>query len=153
VITGLDVSADRAGGRMHVDAHDEDAMKTSQKAPGDIDQYIAGFPHDVQKILQKIRLTIRKAAPEAQEKMSYQMPTFTLHGNLVYFAAYKNHIGFYPAPRGIETFRKELAAYEGGKGTLKFPLDEPIPFDLIARIVKFRVQDNLERAAARKKKR
>ena len=121
--------------------------------PKDIDEYIAGFPKDVQEKLKKIRLTIRKAAPDAGERISYQMPTFTLNGNLVHFAAYKNHIGFYPAPMGIETFKDELAVYGGGKGSVRFPLDKPIPFDLIGRIVKFRVKKNVERAEARLKKR
>ena len=128
-------------------------MRTNQTAPKDIDEYIAGFANDVQEILEKIRMTIRKAAPDAEETMSYQIPTFTLKGNyLVYFAAYKKHIGLYPAPRGIEKFKKELSVYEGGKGTVRFPLDKPIPFGLIRRIVMFRVQENLERAKAKGKK-
>jgi len=127
-------------------------MKSSQTAPRNIDEYIAGFPDDVQEILQKIRMTIREAAPDAEETISYQMPTFTLKGNLVHFAAYKKHIGLYPAPRGIEKFKKELSAYEGAKGSVRFPLDKPIPFGLISRIVKFRVKDNLESAKARAKK-
>ena len=122
-------------------------------APKDIDEYIAGFPNDVQKMLQKIRMTIRKAVPDAEETISYQIPTFTLKGKyLIYFAAFKKHIGLYPAPRGIEKFKKELSVYEGGKGTVRFPLDKPIPFGLIERIVKFRVKENLERAKARPKK-
>jgi len=128
-------------------------MRTSRGAPGDIDAYIAGFPQGVQKILKKVRHTIRKAAPDAQETISYQIPTFAQHGVLVHFAGYKNHIGLYPAPRGVEKFKDELSAYEGGKGTVRFPLDEPIPFDLITRIVKFRLKNNLERAEAKKKKR
>jgi uncharacterized protein YdhG (YjbR/CyaY superfamily) len=120
--------------------------------PSDIDEYIASFPDDVQKILRKIRLTIRKAAPDAEEKISYQIPTFTLHGNLIYFAAFKKHVSVYPAPRGNEAFRDELSAYEGGKGTVRFPLDKPVPYDLITRIVKFRVKDNMERAASRPSK-
>jgi uncharacterized protein YdhG (YjbR/CyaY superfamily) len=127
-------------------------MKTAQAVPRTIDEYIAGFPPEVQAILQKIRLTIRKAAPDAKETISYQMPTFTLHGNLVHFAAFKNHIGFYPVPTGIEKFKQELAAYEGGKGSVKFPLDQPIPYDLIGRIVKFRVQENLAKATVKGKK-
>jgi len=127
-------------------------MKTGQKAPKNIDEYIAGFPPDVQEILEKIRLTIRKAAPKAEEAISYMIPTFKLHGNLVHFAAYKNHIGFYPAPKGIDAFREELSVYEGGKGTVRFPLDKPIPFALISKIVKFRVMQNLDRAAAKGKK-
>lgn len=128
-------------------------MKTNQKAPKTIDEYISGFPKDVQEILKKIRLTIRKAAPDAQETISYKMPTFTLKGSyLVYFAAYKNHIGFYAAPRGNMEFKEELSVYESGKGTLQFPLDKPIPFDLISRIVKFRVKENLAEAAAKGRK-
>jgi uncharacterized protein YdhG (YjbR/CyaY superfamily) len=127
-------------------------MKTSQFAPKDIDEYIAAFPRDVQDRLQQIRRTIRKAAPDAEEAVKYRMPTFTLNGNLVHFAAYKNHIGFYPAPRGIEKFRKELSAYEGAKGSVRFPLDQPVPLALISKIVKFRVQNQLERAKATKGK-
>jgi uncharacterized protein YdhG (YjbR/CyaY superfamily) len=110
------------------------------EAPQNIDEYIANFPSNVQKILQKIRKTIQKAAPEAKEAIKYQIPTFTLNGNLIHFAAYKNHIGIYPAPRGAEEFKKELANYEGGKGTAQFPLDKPIPYDLITRMVKFRLK-------------
>jgi uncharacterized protein YdhG (YjbR/CyaY superfamily) len=115
-------------------------MKTVQAAAKDIDEYIAGFPSDVQKILEKIRKTIRKAVPDAEEAIKYQIPTFVLNGNLIHFAAYKSHIGMYPAPRGSEEFKQELSAYEGGVGTVQFPLDQPIPYDLITRIVKFRVQ-------------
>lgn len=128
-------------------------MRTIKTAPRDIDEYIAGLPNDVREILEEIRTTIRKAAPDAEETIKYQMPTFTLNGNLVHFAAFKKHIGFYPAPRGSETFKDELSGYEGGKGTVRFPLDEPIPFDLISKIVKFRVKKNLERAEANRKKR
>ena len=117
-----------------------------------IDEYIASFPPDVQEILEKIRTTIRNAAPGAQESISYGMPTFTLNGYLVYFAAYKNHIGFYPAPIGIEKFKNEISEYESGKGTLQFPLDKPIPYDLISEIVVFRVQENLAKAEAKGKK-
>ena len=127
-------------------------MRTNQTAPKNIDEYIAGFPNDVQEILERIRMTIRKAAPDAEETISYQMPTFALKGNLVHFAAYKNHIGLYPAPTGIEEFKKELSVYEGGKGSVRFPLDNPIPFDLISRIVKFRVKEILERTEAKGKK-
>jgi uncharacterized protein YdhG (YjbR/CyaY superfamily) len=127
-------------------------MRTDQTAPKNIDEYIAGFPHDVQEILEKIRMTIRKAAPAAEETIKYQMPTFTLKGNLVHFAAYKKHIGLYPAPRGIAKLKNELSIYESGKGTLKFPLDKPIPFDLISKIVKFRVKETLKGAAAKAKK-
>jgi uncharacterized protein YdhG (YjbR/CyaY superfamily) len=129
-----------------------DPMRTDSTTPTTIDNYIAGFPKDVQEILEKIRLTIRKAAPDAEETISYQIPTFTLKGKyLVYFAAYKKHIGLYPAPRGSEKFKQELSGYEGGKGTIRFPFDKPIPFDLISRIVKFRVKENLERAKAKGK--
>ena len=128
-------------------------MKKSQAAPKTIDEYIAGFPPDVRRTLKQIRSTIRKAAPAAEEAIAYQMPTFRQHGNLVHFAAFKNHIGFYPAPRAIEEFKKELAAYEGAKGTVRFPLDQPLPLGLIGRMVKFRVKKNLEQAAANKSKR
>jgi uncharacterized protein YdhG (YjbR/CyaY superfamily) len=127
-------------------------MKTGRAAPQNIDEYIASFPDDVGKILEKIRMTIRKAAPAAEEKISYQMPTFALQGNLVHFAAFKNHVGFYPTPTGIQKFERELSAYERAKGSVRFPLDEPMPFGLIGRIVKFRVQENLSRAASKAKK-
>ena len=127
-------------------------MRTNQAVPENIDEYIAGFPKDVQAILAKIRETIRKAAPDAEEAMKYQIPTFTLQGNMVHFGAYKNHIGFYPTPTGIEKFKKELSAYEGAKGSVQFPLDKPIPYGLISTIVKFRAKENLERAAAKKAK-
>ena len=127
-------------------------MKTGQTAPKNIDEYIAGFPPEIQEKLEKIRATIRKAAPKAEEAISYMMPTFKLHGNLVHFAAFKNHIGFYPAPSGIEEFREELSAYEGSKGAIRFPLDKPLPLALIGKIVKFRVKKNLEKAAAKGKK-
>jgi len=126
-------------------------MRSNQTAPQNIDEYIADFPPDVQKILQRIRLTIRKAAPQAEETMKYQMPTFMLKGNLVYFAVYKKHIGVYPVPAGTKKFQKELAAYKGAKSTVRFPLDQPIPFDLIDQIVKFRVKENLARAEAKGK--
>jgi uncharacterized protein YdhG (YjbR/CyaY superfamily) len=125
-------------------------MRTNQTAPKNIDEYIATFPNDVQEILEQIRMTIRTAAPDAEETISYQMPTFTLRGKyLVYFAAYKKHIGLYPAPTGIAEFEEELSLYGAGKGTLRFPLDKPIPFDLIARIVKFRITENLNKTAAK----
>ena len=116
-------------------------MKTT-KPPRTIDEYIAGFPSDVQEILQKIRMTIHEAAPDATEKISYQMPTFYLNGNLVHFAAFNEHIGFYPVPSGIEKFKKELSVYKQGKGSVQFPLDQPIPYGLITKIVKFRVKEN-----------
>jgi uncharacterized protein YdhG (YjbR/CyaY superfamily) len=128
-------------------------MKEDQIGPKNIDEYIAGFPKDVQEILEKIRMTIREAAPDAEEAIKYQIPTFTLKGNLVHFAAFKKHIGFYPAPRGIEEFKDELSVYKGAKGSVQFPLGEPIPYDLISRIVKFRVSDNLEKSKAKEKRR
>ena len=127
-------------------------MRTNQTAPKTIDEYIAGFPHDVQEILDKIRMTIRKAAPDAEETIKYQIPTFTLKGNLLSFAAYKKHIGFYPAPAGNEKFRQALSVYRAGKSSVRFPIDQPIPFDLISQMVKFRVKEHLERAAAKGKK-
>jgi len=126
-------------------------MGTDQGTPRTIDEYIAGFPKDVQEILEKIRATIRTAAPGAGETIKYQIPTFTLEGNLVHFGAYKKHIGFYPAPTGIEKFKSELAVYGRSKGTIQFPLDQPIPYDLIEKIVRFRVKENLARAEAKKK--
>ncbi|HKI02118.1 MAG TPA: DUF1801 domain-containing protein [Thermoanaerobaculia bacterium] len=119
-------------------------MKTNQAAPKDIDEYIAGFAPDIQKILEKIRATIRKAAPGAEEAIKYQMPTFTLNGNLVHFGAYKNHIGLYPVPREAEELKDELSGYGGEKSTVQFPLGKPIPFDLIRRIVEIRVKKSLE---------
>lgn len=110
-----------------------------------IDEYIAAFPNDIQKLLKQMRTTIRKAAPKAEEAIKYAIPTFVLHGNLVHFAAFKNHIGFYPAPTGIAAFKKELARFEGSKGAIKFPLDQPLPLSLITKIVKFRVAQNLEK--------
>jgi len=127
-------------------------MRTDQTAPRNIDEYIAGFPHDVQEILEQMRLTIREAAPDAEETISYRMPTFTLKGNLVHFAAHKKHIGLYPTPSGIEKFENELSGYRSSKGAVQFPLDKPIPFDLMSEIVKFRVKENLERAEAKGKK-
>jgi len=123
-----------------------------KKPPQNIDAYIADFSQEVQEKLQKIRETVRNAAPDAVEKISYQMPTFAQEGNLVHFAAFKNHIGFYPAPQGIEEFKEELSLYKGGKGSVQFPLDQPIPYELISKIVTFRLKENLEKAAARKKK-
>jgi uncharacterized protein YdhG (YjbR/CyaY superfamily) len=116
-------------------------MRAGQPAVRTIDAYIAAFPNDVQAILEQIRMTIRETVPDAQETISYQMPTFTLNGQyLVHFAAYKKHIGLYPAPTGVTEFHEALAVYGAGKGTLKFPLDQPIPFDLIRRFVAFRAK-------------
>ncbi len=120
-----------------------------------IDDYIAAFPKDIQKILEELRAAIKAAAPDAREKISYQMPTFDLKGNLVHFAAHTNHIGFYPQPSGIQAFMKELSIYQCSKGAVQFPLDKPLPLKLISRIVRFRVAENLERAelrAGKKKK-
>ena len=116
-----------------------------------IDEYIVNSPKEVQTVLQKIRATIHKAAPKATETINYGIPTFQLNGNLVHFAAFKSHIGFYPTPSGIEKFKKELSVYEGAKGSVKFPLDKPIPYKLISEIVKFRVKENLERALTKEK--
>lgn len=116
-----------------------------------IDAYIAGFPEDVQEILQRMRATIREAAPDAQETIKYRMPTFVLHGNLVHFAAYKNHIGFYPVPSGIEASKDELGPYHVSKGAIQFPLNKPIPYDLIRKITAYRVQENLEKATAKRR--
>jgi uncharacterized protein YdhG (YjbR/CyaY superfamily) len=124
----------------------------TEQSSRNIDEYIARFPLEVQEILEKIRATIRAVAPDADEAMNYQIPTFTLNGNLVHFAAFKNHIGFYPTPSGMEKFKDELAGYEGAKGSVQFPLDQPIPYDLIRRIAAFRVEENLARAANKRKK-
>jgi uncharacterized protein YdhG (YjbR/CyaY superfamily) len=117
-----------------------------------IDEYIATFPEDIQAILQSLRATIRAAAPDAEERISYQMPTFALNGNLVHFAVLKNHIGFYPTPSGIDAFPQELAKYRSTKGAVQFPIDQPLPLDVISKVVKFRVAENRERAAAKAEK-
>ena len=116
-----------------------------------IDEYIGTFPQEIQTLLEQVRATIRQAAPEAEEAIKYAMPTFVLNGNLVHFAAFKNHIGFYPVPSGIEAFKKELSVYKGAKGSVQFPLDQPMPLELISKIVKFRVDENLRKAKAKKK--
>jgi uncharacterized protein YdhG (YjbR/CyaY superfamily) len=128
-------------------------MKPGRTSPKTIDEYIAGFPRDVQRILQEVRQTIRKAAPDAEETIKYQIPTFVLNGNLVHFGGFEKHLGFYPTPSGIEAFKDELSAYVGAKGSVQFPLDRPMPFSLITKIVKFRVKETRARAAARKKSR
>jgi uncharacterized protein YdhG (YjbR/CyaY superfamily) len=127
-------------------------MEPNQTKPRTIDGYIARFPPSVQETLEKLRKTIRKAAPNAQETISYQMPAFILEGSLVYFAAFKNHIGLYPRPTAIEKFKHELSPYEGAKGTVRFLLDKPIPLALISKIVRFRVKENLARAEAKRNK-
>jgi uncharacterized protein YdhG (YjbR/CyaY superfamily) len=126
-------------------SHRRSAMKRHFET---IDEYIQTFPEDVQTVLEEIRQTIHRVAPEATETISYQMPAFKLKSNLVWFAAFKNHVGFYPVPSGIEAFKAEVSPYIAGKGTLQFPLDRPIPYDLIEKIVIFRVKENL----AKKKK-
>ena len=120
--------------------------------PTTIDEYIATFPADIQDILQKVRETIKTDAPQATEAISYGMPTFKLAGNLVHFGAFKTHLGFYPIPSGLEQFKEELAQYKGGKGSVQFPFDQPMPYALITKIVEFRVTENLAKAAAKKKK-
>ena len=130
-------------------------MKPAGKAPATIEEYIAAFPADIQKILQDVRTTIGRAAPDAHEAMKYGIPTFVLGGNLVHFGGFKTHVGFYPTPSGIEAFKKQLAVYEGAKGSVQFPVDRPMPLRLISRIVKFRVQETQQKAtkknAAKKK--
>lgn len=127
-------------------------MATNRNAPATIDQYISAFSPDVQAMLREVRQAVRSAAPDAQEAISYQIPAFKLHGALVYFAAFKNHIGFYPPIRGDARLGKAVSPYAGEKGNLRFPLDRPIPYDLIRRITKLRVKQNLARAASKGKK-
>ena len=121
-------------------------MENKKAGPNSIDEYIASFPEETQKILQKLRAAIKAAAPGAQEKISYRMPAFAQKGILVYFAAWKNHIGFYPTSSGTQAFKQELSAYKNSKGSVKFPLDKPLPLDLISNIVRFRVAENLKKA-------
>ena len=116
----------------------------------EIDNYILGFPPDIQTRLKQIRATIKAAAPEAEETIKYAMPTFVLHGNLVHFAAFKNHIGLYPTPSGIVAFKEELSVYKGAKGSIQFPNDKPLPLELIAKITAFRVKENQEKALKKK---
>ncbi len=120
------------------------------QVPKTIDEYIATFPVEVQQHLKQIREVIKKTAPQAEEKIGYGMPTFTLNGNLIHFAAYKNHIGLYPAPQALEEFKEALSGYKGSKGAVQFPLDQPIPLPLIERITKYRVQKNLEKPLKKK---
>lgn len=127
-------------------------MPSGTSQPRTIDEYIAGFPEDVQEILNKVRQTVQRAAPDAQEAISYQMPTFKLHGNLVHFAAFKHHVGFYPTPTGTDAFQAQIAPFKHGKGSIQFPLDRPIPYNLIAEIVAFRVQENQAKADAKRTK-
>jgi len=121
-------------------------MIANKNTPKNIDEYIAGFPAAVQASLEQLRATIRKAAPNAEETISYQIPTFKQDGNLVHFAAYKNHIGFYPGSGGIKNFQDELSIFEGSKGTVRFPINKPLPLKLIAEVVKFRVEVNQGKA-------
>jgi uncharacterized protein YdhG (YjbR/CyaY superfamily) len=125
-------------------------MDASNRQYKTIDEYIDMFPEDMRTILNGLRQAIREAAPEAEETINYQMPTFTLNGNLVHFAAFKNHIGFYPTPTGIEAFKEELAPYKGAKGSVQFPIDQPLPFPLIRQIVEYRVKENVERRPKKK---
>jgi uncharacterized protein YdhG (YjbR/CyaY superfamily) len=115
-----------------------------------MDEYINTFPEEVRRILNQLRQTIKDAAPEAEETINYQIPTFTLNGNLVHFAAFEKHIGFYPTPSGMEAFKKELSGYKRAKGSVQFPIDEPLPLSLIRRIVEYRVKENLERKLKKK---
>lgn len=128
-------------------------MEGKRVAPTSIDEYIAACPKDVQKMLKELRKTIQVAAPDAVEKISYQIPTFYLKGNLVHFAAFKDHISFFPTSSGIQAFKKELSVYKGAKGTVQFPLDQPLPLQLVSKIVKFRVAENLKRAEMKSGKR
>ncbi len=126
-------------------------MIPDKPVPQTIDEYIAAFPINIQEILLKIRSVIQQEAPDAQEAISYGMPTFKLNGNLVHFAAFKHHIGFYPTPSGIDEFKEELSAYKGAKGSVQLPFDRPIPYDLIRAIVRFRIGENQKKAAFKNK--
>jgi len=125
-------------------------MDSSKKTPQTIDEYMADFPAPAQAIMRRMRALIHEIAPEATEKISYGMPTFVLGQNLVHFAAYEHHIGFYPTPSGIAHFEEELKDYETSKGTVRFPLDKPIPYDLVRRITEFRVAETRARAKNKK---
>lgn len=127
-------------------------MEENNTTPKSIDEYISGFPVDVQETLKTLRKVIKESAPNAEEKISWGMATFVLHGNLVHFAAYKNHIGFYPSPSGIDAFKNELSEYKGSKGTIQFPIQKPLPYELISKIVKFRVEENIKNAENKLKK-
>jgi uncharacterized protein YdhG (YjbR/CyaY superfamily) len=127
-------------------------MESKKVGFGSIDEYIATFPKEIQEILEELRATIKAAAPDAEEKISYQMPTFFLKSNLVHFAAFKNHIGLYPTPSGTQAFKRELSSYQGAKGSIKFPIDEPLPLELIRKIVEFRVAENLKKAEIKSSK-
>jgi uncharacterized protein YdhG (YjbR/CyaY superfamily) len=126
-------------------------MVTKKVKPNDIDKYIAGFPKDTQRALEQLRAAVMKAALAAEEVISYKMPAYKYYGMLVYFAGYKNHVGFYPMPSAIAAFKKELSVYKGAKGSVQFPLDEPLPVQLITKIVAFRMKENLEKAGPKPK--
>ena len=126
-------------------------MKTAAASPDNIDDYIAGFPADVRRCLNQVRAAVRRAAPDAVEAIKYRMPTFVLDGNLVHFAAFKNHVGFYPTPSAIEEFKQELAPYKSAKGSVQFPLDQPMPLDLVRRMVEFRVKQARAKSKAKKR--
>ena len=124
-------------------------MENASRGFRTIDEYIAAFPPDIQALLETVRATIHAAAPDARELISYAMPAFAQHGNLVYFAGLKDHIGFYPTPSGIEAFQDELSKYRTTKGAVNFPVDQPLPLELISEVVRFRVAENLDKAAAK----
>lgn len=138
----------RLNGRTmaRLQARERSIVKKSAAVPESIDAYIATFPADIRAMLEEIRQTIRQIAIGAEEKISYRIPTFALHGNLIHFAAFKNHIGVYPGAAAIEQFKQELAGYHTAKGTIQLPLDEPIPTELITRIVRFNVEANSRKA-------
>jgi uncharacterized protein YdhG (YjbR/CyaY superfamily) len=125
-------------------------MQNTATSPTTIDQYIAGYPKEVQKLLQQVREAIRKVVPDAEEAISYGIPSFKLNGNLVHFGGFKQHIGFYPGAGGIKAFEKELSAYKGAKGSVQFPIDQPMPLDIITAITKFRVAQNLAKKVKNK---
>ncbi|MCD9025034.1 iron chaperone [Cohnella silvisoli] len=127
-------------------------MEGNKNAFESIDEYISKFPPEVQEILNTLRKYIKELAPDATEKISYQMPTLALHGNLVHFAAFKNHIGFYPASSGVNAFKDELSEYKWAKGSIQFPIEKPLPYELISKIVQFRVAENIERAEEKLRK-
>jgi len=127
-------------------------MEENKTASELIDEYILEFPTEVQEKLKNLRKVIKESAPDAEEKISYQMPTFVLHGNLVQFAAHQNHIGFYPTPSGINAFKHELSEYKGAKGSIQFPMEKPLPYELISKIVKFRVDENIAKSKGKSNK-
>ncbi len=127
-------------------------MKPDTASPDSIDSYIASFPKHIQVILQRIRSIVKEVAPDAEEAIKYQIPTFVLNGNIVHFAAFQKHIGFYPTPSGIEQFKEELSGFCSAKGSVQFPLESPMPYTLIKKIVKFRVNENLQKQASRPRK-